>query len=72
MRLRRPRKPEFALAGILVGLFAGEAIALVVEVALAHPSRWLMLGGWNRGRRAWIDRRSRTLLLAQAQVACGR
>ncbi len=48
-RLRRPQKPEFALAGILVGLFAGEAIAVVVEVALAHPSRWIMLGGGIAG-----------------------
>lgn len=49
MRLRRSRKPEFAMAGILVGLFAGEAIAVVVEIALARPSRWLMLGGGIAG-----------------------
>lgn len=45
VRLRRPPKPEFALTGIVIGLFAGEAIAVIVEVAIAHPSRWIMLAG---------------------------
>lgn len=45
VRLRRPPKPEFALTGVVTGLFAGEAIAVIVEVAASHPSRWIMLGG---------------------------
>lgn len=44
-RLRRPPKPEFAITGIAIGVFAGEAAAVVVEVAIGHPSRWIMLAG---------------------------
>lgn len=44
-RLRRPPKPELALTGIVAGLFAGEAIGVIVEVAASHSSRWIMLGG---------------------------
>lgn len=45
VRLRRPPKPELALTGIVTGLFAGEAIGVIIEVAASHPNRWIMLGG---------------------------
>lgn len=48
-RLRRSRKPEFAMTGIAIGVFAGEAVAVVIEVAIAHPSRWIMLAGGIAG-----------------------
>jgi len=45
VRQHRPPKPELALTGIVTGLFAGEAIGVIIEVAASHPSRWIMLGG---------------------------
>ena len=48
-RLRRPPKPEFGMMGILVGVFVGEALAVVVEVVLGHPNRWIMLAGGFAG-----------------------
>jgi hypothetical protein len=48
-RLRRPPKPEFALTGILIGAFAGEALAVTVEVAISQPNRWIMLAGGIAG-----------------------
>lgn len=48
-RLRRPPKPEFALVGILIGVFAGEALAVLVEVAVSGPNRWVMLAGGIAG-----------------------
>lgn len=48
-RLRRPPKPEFSLVGILIGTFAGEALAVVAEVAVTGPNRWVMLAGGAAG-----------------------
>ena len=48
-RLRRPPKSEFALTGILIGAFAGEALAATVEVAMGQPNRWIMLAGGIAG-----------------------
>lgn len=44
-RLRRPPKPVFALTGIVIGTFVGEGVALLIEVVIAQPSRWIMLAG---------------------------
>lgn len=48
-RSRRPTKPEFALTGIAIGVFVGEALAVVVEVATSRLDRWIMLAGGIAG-----------------------
>lgn len=69
-RLRRPPKPVFALTGIVVGAFVGEALAVAIEVAFAQPSRWIMLAGGvvggllgllaETGRYCWRKHKRRT------------
>lgn len=48
-RAQRPTKPEFSLTGVLIGAFAGEVIAVGVEVATGHLSKWIMLAGGVTG-----------------------
>ena len=48
-RLRRPPKPEFLVTGLLIGVFGGEALAIVVEVAVRRPNHWIMLAGGVAG-----------------------
>lgn len=43
-RLRRPAKPEFGMAGIAVGLFAGMVIGFVAEV-ITHRGMIVMQAG---------------------------
>ncbi len=69
-RLRRPPKPVFALTGIAIGAFVGEAVAVVIEVAIAQPSRWIMFAGGvaggllgllaETGRYCWRKHKYRT------------
>lgn len=45
VRLRRPPKPKFAWTAIVIGLFGGEALAVIVEAAIGRPNPWIMLAG---------------------------
>lgn len=48
-RRRRPLKPEFAVAGIVIGIFAGEALGVVAEFAVGRLKMWIMLAGGGAG-----------------------
>lgn len=44
-RVRLPPKPKFAIGAIVIGIFAGETLAVGVEVATKQVSMWIMMAG---------------------------